>query len=441
MAKAYPLVNSTIISKVTSSDPKLNVTTKGPLALSKALKTSQQLYRASRIDSKYKGVLTSLAGRLNSQIELAIVKELGGGQISAGKGGFYPDFFINIDGSEEFREQKLVATKETDTGVVRKSRVGLAGGSGITLKTGKQKLLTGFNLSSGEPEAETKEVRTTRLVRNLRTNANNPRELLRILDGRSPAARAIKNSLITKASAIDIPVQFRGVLQNRTIKFTWPQIKKCVAAGKMKILIKLADDETVETIQLNLYFTGSTITKALNDMNRVVIKQLDGELGTTVLKALSEMATLPSGITAGEVQKWLKSMGFNHALAYIAGSAIISRGIAKIKKPKLQKKQATKTQGFISGVQWTALVQNQLQKTMRKGGPPIKPNLTERSGRFRGSVRVVPNYRNNLISFYYLPLYSHLEKYGYDPEQQITRSIREVAQKVYARQFNIQRMA
>jgi len=51
MAKAYPLVNSTIISKVTSSDPKLNVTTKGPLALSKALKTSQQLYRASRIDS------------------------------------------------------------------------------------------------------------------------------------------------------------------------------------------------------------------------------------------------------------------------------------------------------------------------------------------------------------------------------------------------------
>src|SRR5210317_1850113 len=117
MVRAVPLVNSTITSQVTSSDSKLNIRSQGPLALSKALKTSQQLYAASRINSKYKGVLTSLAGRLNSQIELAIVKQLGGGQISAGKGGFYPDFFVTVDGSAELREQKLVATKETDQGV------------------------------------------------------------------------------------------------------------------------------------------------------------------------------------------------------------------------------------------------------------------------------------------------------------------------------------
>lgn len=441
MVRAVPLVNSTITSQVTSSDSKLNIRSQGPLALSKALKTSQQLYAASRINSKYKGVLTSLAGRLNSQIELAIVKQLGGGQISAGKGGFYPDFFVTVDGSAELREQKLVATKETDQGVLRKSRVGLAGGSGITLKTGKQELLTGFKLEDGQLEAESQEVRTTSLVRNLRKNAGNPDELLKILDGRSPAARAIKSSLIAKASSIDIPVQFRGVLQNRTIKFTWPEIKKAVKAGKMKVTVKLDENESVETIRLNLYFTGGTITKALNDMNKVIIKELDGELGITVLKALSEMATLPSGMTTGEIQKFLKSMGFNHALAYIAGSAIISRGTAKIKKPKLRKKVTNKIQGFISGVQWTALVQNQLQKTMRKSGTPRQPNLVERSGRFRSSVRVVPNYRNNLISFYYLPLYSHLEKYGYDPDQQVTRSIREVAQKTYSRQFKIQRMS
>ena len=59
----------TTTSQVTSSDGKIKVNSSGPLALAKALKTSQQLYSASRIDSKYKAVLTSLAGRLNSQIE------------------------------------------------------------------------------------------------------------------------------------------------------------------------------------------------------------------------------------------------------------------------------------------------------------------------------------------------------------------------------------
>ena len=72
-------------TKVTSqvTGPGIKVASNDGMALSKALKISQQLYSASRVDSKYKGVLTSLAGRLNSQIEAAIVKELGGGQISA----------------------------------------------------------------------------------------------------------------------------------------------------------------------------------------------------------------------------------------------------------------------------------------------------------------------------------------------------------------------
>ena len=105
-------------------------------------------------------------------------------------------------------------------------------------------------------------------------------------------------------------------------------------------------------------------------------------------------------------------------------------------------KQVSKStpQKFISSAQWTALVQNQLKQTMRKGGVARQPDLIERSGRFRGSIRVVANYRANLLKFYYMPLYSHLQAYGYNPDQQVIRSIREVAQKVYARQFNVQRM-
>ena len=39
-------------------------------------------------------------------------------------------------------------------------------------------------------------------------------------------------------------------------------------------------------------------------------------------------------------------------------------------------------------------------------GPPLSPNiLTERTGEFRRSVRVIPNYRKSLIRFFYNPLY------------------------------------
>lgn len=430
----------TLTSQVTSSDGRIKVNSRGPLALAKALKTSQQLFRASWVDNKYKSVLTSLANRLNSQIELAIVAELGGGQIKAGEGGFYPDFFLNIDGEAVFREQKLVTTVETDTGVVRKDDVGLAGGEGIVLNTGRRKLLTGFDTKSGTPIPQYKQVLTTKIYNDLRANVGNSIKLLEILNGRSIAAKSIKNTLTIKASAIDIPVQFRGVLQNRTIKFSWKEIEKSVRAGKMKIQVTLPKKATDTNIKLNLYFTAGTITKALNDMNKVVIKELNGSLGVTILKALSELSTLPSGITQKEIEKFLQDNGFTYALAYIAGSAIISRGTVKISKPKQPKAAPVKTQGFLSSIQWTALVQNQLKQTMRKSGAARQPNLVERSGRFRDSIKIVPNYRANLLKFYYLPLYSHLQDYGYQPEQQIVRSIREVAQKAYARQFNIQRM-
>jgi hypothetical protein len=81
-------VKTKITSKTTSSDGRIKVASNDSLSLAKALKTSQQLFRASWVDTKYSSVLRSLANRLNSQIELAIVAELGGGQIKAGEGFF-----------------------------------------------------------------------------------------------------------------------------------------------------------------------------------------------------------------------------------------------------------------------------------------------------------------------------------------------------------------
>lgn len=96
-------------------------------------------------------------------------------------------------------------------------------------------------------------------------------------------------------------------------------------------------------------------------------------------------------------------------------------------------------QAFISGVQWTVLTQRRLGQTMLRIGEPEPPQLKERSGRFRGSVRVSANYRTRTLQYLYNPLYASLKDYGYRPDLQIETAIREVAQSLYAQKFNILR--
>lgn len=103
----------------------------------------------------------------------------------------------------------------------------------------------------------------------------------------------------------------------------------------------------------------------------------------------------------------------------------------QVRKPTPQK--------FISSAQWTYLVQKRLGDSMLSFGDPEPPDIKERSGRFRRSVDVTANYRTKTIQYTYNPLYRSLEHYGYHPELQVERSIRQVAQDLYAREFSIVR--
>lgn len=110
----------------------------------------------------------------------------------------------------------------------------------------------------------------------------------------------------------------------------------------------------------------------------------------------------------------------------------IKPGILQITPTKKRERQR-----FISGVQLTQLVQQRLGRTMRKFGDPQKPDLTERSGRFRTSVEVIANYRKNIVAYRYNPIYDNLDKYGYKPSEQVGKATREVVQTLFARAFNI----
>ena len=115
-------------------------------------------------------------------------------------------------------------------------------------------------------------------------------------------------------------------------------------------------------------------------------------------------------------------------------------GMTAVRKRKAKKDSVQK---FISGAQLSALVQRRLGAIMPKGperGPPLSPTiLTERTGRFRSSVAVLPNYRANVIRFFYDPIYKSLIESQRNPDILVTNTIREVVQGLYARKFNIVR--
>lgn len=102
-----------------------------------------------------------------------------------------------------------------------------------------------------------------------------------------------------------------------------------------------------------------------------------------------------------------------------------------------------KAQKFISGAQISALVRRRLGQKMPKGprrGPPLSENiLTERTGRFRSSVQVIPDYRRSIMNFFYDPIYKTFIGTSRDPDKFVGDTVREVVQQLYSRNFLVTR--
>ena len=73
---------------------------------------------------------------------------------------------------------------------------------------------------------------------------------------------------------------------------------------------------------------------------------------------------------------------------------------------------------------------------MRRGsGNPTPPNIYERSGTFRGSIQAVANMNTQVIDYFYLPYYDSLQKYGYQVDDLVSRSIRDIAKERLGQEF------
>lgn len=112
----------------------------------------------------------------------------------------------------------------------------------------------------------------------------------------------------------------------------------------------------------------------------------------------------------------------------------------KVTTPKVEKKETA--QRVISDAQMSALVQREVEKRMPKGplrGPPLSPTiLTYRTGQFVESIKVIQDFRQSLMTYYYAPNYKiHERKGARAPRFLLQSSIRATVQQVYSEKFRI----
>ncbi len=417
-------------------------------SLTFAIKLQTKLYALSFGQPKgdTRTLLLKAAGRLNIQVEKVLIGIFGGGKISETAGGFNPDFFI-----EEPEEIKAVGVKEDEEGsLVGPQQVKLAGGSGIQLqRKGRQELITGFTQRPGPFKnptavAQKEEFAVTRFVNSLRKNANDSKAIYKVLSGKGKAAGAVRASMTAKANVINIPVVInidgQMVTQNRRLRFNWKDIGKCVQKGTFKFTIQ--DNPAKDFIKFNGYFTKSVIDRGLNAVDKLQQTSLtSGELGKMISEIAGSLSALPSRETAIELTKFAQGFGYSNIFEYQSFNS------AKIIGGKMRKQKKAKRKGgggaFLSGVDISVLVRKRLGKVMPKGprrGPPLSPDvLTERTGQFRRSVRVIPNYRKNMVSFFYNPLYNVHVGTDRDPNVFVGDTIREIMLALFKRQFMIVR--
>lgn len=124
----------------------------------------------------------------------------------------------------------------------------------------------------------------------------------------------------------------------------------------------------------------------------------------------------------------------------------IPLGGARVKYKSADKKTTSleKTNQFISAAQLTLMTRAKVQQNMRpllfanqKANPPT---MTYRSGRFVDSLKIASlDYKNNIIKYFYNPLYKRNEQFGYEVDTLIEGSLRETVASLYQKKFQLVR--
>lgn len=416
------------------------------------LLAARRLLGANRF--KYKDTNQSLSSGINSAythlgnlLDQIVATSLGAHYVTgkSGSGVIFDNIIITDDKKIVISENKLVSSVVSNSGIVEKvSKISVAGGAGINLSPGVRTFLTGEGadmssivVSQGDGTASVEaevgkglsEVSISKhLISALLANSKNQEVLKRLIGGRSKAAEAIRRNFELKSTSINVVLSIGGRPAIRTIGWSWEDIK-----NNPKARIVVTPDGNGGA-NFNIYFTPGAVKAALNKAETKFFSESEA-IGNSIAESLAAQFA----VFSPNVVKFLSD--FSVDVRYTYNDSLYSGNIKDTSKiTRLQDEQSgNNLKRFINEAEWSALVQARLGDSMLRPGDPAPPDIKERSGTFRRSVKVRPNYRTKTLTYEYNKDYRGLEHYGYHPERQVERAIRQVAQEKYATQFQILR--
>lgn len=358
----------------------------------------------AKTSNTYKPKIRKLVRSLDAKVTRAVISAFGGGRFSAGAPVIKPTFTTTLD-----------ITREQGTNTITSINRGIV--STVSLRNPMQ--IENIEISRGDASSYNEE-----LVDFITKNKTNSVTLFKYL-----STNKLTTRLVSNFNDIGIDYVQSGKILRGKISFNLSDINRAIASGKARVRVVQTDT----TIDIDIYFTDAVMSAAASAANAVVQRELGGALGKQIASIIAEETVIASRAVMKDVSDFLTSLNVEYILRYLPGNALNRTNIILSTVADKQ----VQYQSFLSSIQWTALVQARLGDTMERVGNPEPPDLKERTGRFRSSVNIVPNYRANLLYYTYLPLYSSLERYGYRPDVQVETAIREVAQRQFARKFDI----
>jgi hypothetical protein len=385
--------------KVTSSvsSGKINLSRNDASAFATAL-------AQAKTSNSYKPKIRKLVRSLDVKVARAVISAFGGGRFSTGAPVIKPTFTTTLDIT---RQQGTNDITSINRGIVTR----------VSLRNPMQ--IENIEISRGDAYSYNEE-----LANFITKNKTNSVALFKYL-----TTNALTTRLVSNFNDIGLDYIQSGKILRGKISFSLSDINRAIASGKARVRVVQTDN----TIDIDIYFTDAVMSAAASAANAVVQHELGGELGKQIASIIAEETVIASRAVIKDVRDFLTSLNVEYVLRYLPGNVLNRTNIIlnTIADKQIQ------YQSFLSSIQWTALVQARLGDTMERVGNPEPPDLKERTGRFRSSVNIIPNYRANLLYYTYLPLYSSLERYGYRPDVQVETAIREVAQRQFARKFDI----
>ena len=383
-------------------------------------------------------------------VEKAFASQIRGGKLikSASGMGAVPDIVFPDGTTGDVKAKAAIgkgATKDAalDTLLDKTfSGIELTGGSGISL-TDRQKLFTGIESQSEEGVVPKKEAIIEGTVDRLISaqkkfgkarDKEKQKEIVKILRD----SGGLLNNIFAKARLLSVSVILNVGKETEALNFVFTLSKEDVLNTNVMSYKITEIDEKNNGIKLKADVKGSVMKNLVKLHRQAVVTATTDAIGARDY-AENEAVLAILDPTGQEKQ----NIGVGSKETHNSGSPVGRLSNVLVTQKKSSGSNQSPTQKFISGVQLTALIQRRLAQIMPKGprrGSPLSPNiLTERTGRFRTSVTVFPNYRQNLIRYTYDPIYKTFINTPRNPDEFVGKAIRESVQQLFGRQFNLVR--